>query len=172
MSSSSHSAFAAGVHKPIPRRARRPPAIPMQRPARAIPAAAVGTYNIHLDQPRQLIEGLGFEIQSDSIGSANQGLPELPHQRAPRSHAARTPAFLQGDVERFPLLSSRRRTLLARNRPREENAARSLAHPDGRTPRNDDRLRHRRRLSRILVARPPTGKPTSPTLAQKKKPTS
>lgn len=54
------------------------PQYPMQRPARATPAAPAGDYTIHLDQPRQLIEGLGFEIQSDSIGSANQGLPELP----------------------------------------------------------------------------------------------
>ncbi|MPY89729.1 MAG: hypothetical protein GEU99_17630 [Luteitalea sp.] len=42
-----------------------------------------GRYRLHLDQPRQTIWGLGVEIQSDSIGSANLGLPDkvvaVPH---------------------------------------------------------------------------------------------
>lgn len=40
-------------------------------------------YTLHPDLPRQTILGLGFEIQSDSIGSGNQGLPDnrvaVPH---------------------------------------------------------------------------------------------
>ena len=42
-----------------------------------------GDYKIRLDQPQQIIKGLGFEIQSDSIGSLNLGMPEevvaVPH---------------------------------------------------------------------------------------------
>ena len=42
-----------------------------------------GDYKIRLDQPQQVIKGLGFEIQSDSIGSLNLGMPEevvaVPH---------------------------------------------------------------------------------------------
>ncbi|MFF6983515.1 twin-arginine translocation signal domain-containing protein [Streptomyces sp. NPDC008343] len=38
-------------------------------------AATCGTYTIRYDQPQQTIKGLGFEIQSDTIGSANNGLP-------------------------------------------------------------------------------------------------
>ena len=34
-------------------------------------------YTIRTDLPRQTILGLGVEIQSDSIGSGNNGLPEL-----------------------------------------------------------------------------------------------
>ena len=41
-------------------------------------AATSGSYTIRFDQPRrQTIWGLGFEIQSDSIGSGNNGLPDL-----------------------------------------------------------------------------------------------
>jgi hypothetical protein len=46
-----------------------------------------GRYRIRLDQPKQTIWGLGFEIQSDSIGSANNGLPDkvvaVPHDLLP-----------------------------------------------------------------------------------------
>jgi len=56
---------------------------PVERPARKSAPATSGEYRILLDQPQQLIEGLGFEIQCDSIGSANQGHPEhnrsVPH---------------------------------------------------------------------------------------------
>lgn len=63
------------------------PQYPMTRPPRATPAPAESVVTIHPDQPRQLIEGLGFEIQSDSIGSGNNGLPEattsVPHDLTP-----------------------------------------------------------------------------------------
>ncbi len=56
---------------------------PVHRPARPVPAAAEGTYTIHPDQLKQVIKGIGFEIQSDSIASGNKGLPEattsVPH---------------------------------------------------------------------------------------------
>jgi hypothetical protein len=42
---------------------------------------------VHPDQPKQTIWGLGFEIQSDSIGSGNRGLPKepiaVPHDLVP-----------------------------------------------------------------------------------------
>jgi hypothetical protein len=44
-------------------------------------------YTLHIDQPKQVIRGLGFEIQSDSIGSGNHGLPAdpiaVPHDLLP-----------------------------------------------------------------------------------------
>ncbi|QKW09945.1 twin-arginine translocation signal domain-containing protein [Streptomyces sp. NA04227] len=41
-------------------------------------AATSGSYTIRFDNGRrQTIKGLGFEIQSDSIGSGNNGLPDL-----------------------------------------------------------------------------------------------
>ncbi len=41
--------------------------------------ASEGTYTVRHDQPQQTIWGLGVEIQSDSIASGNQGLPEDNH---------------------------------------------------------------------------------------------
>lgn len=45
------------------------------------------SYKIRLDQPRQTIWGLGVEIQSDTIGSGNDGLPDkvsgVPHDLIP-----------------------------------------------------------------------------------------
>lgn len=50
-----------------------------------------GEYRIRVDQPQQVIRGLGFEIQSDSIGSLNQGMPEevvaVPHDLTPTEKA-------------------------------------------------------------------------------------
>jgi O-glycosyl hydrolase len=46
-----------------------------------------GRYRIRMDEPHQVIKGLGFEIQSDSIGSLNQGMPQevvaVPHDLTP-----------------------------------------------------------------------------------------
>jgi O-glycosyl hydrolase len=46
-------------------------------------AQTSGFYKIREDQPQQVIKGLGFEIQSDSIGSGNAGMPDdviaVPH---------------------------------------------------------------------------------------------
>lgn len=47
------------------------------------PLATAQQYNVRLDVPKQVIWGLGVEIQSDSIGSGNNGLPtattSVPH---------------------------------------------------------------------------------------------
>jgi hypothetical protein len=51
------------------------------------PAPPRGTYQIRADKPQQVIKGLGFEIQSDSIGSGNAGMPDeviaVPHDLTP-----------------------------------------------------------------------------------------
>ena len=52
---------------------------------------AEGSYVVLLDKPAQVIWGLGFEIQSDSIGSANKGLPDkvvaVPNNLVPEERA-------------------------------------------------------------------------------------
>ena len=49
--------------------------------------AGAADFTIHPDKPKQTIKGIGFEIQSDSIGSGNHGLPEepiaVPHDLVP-----------------------------------------------------------------------------------------
>lgn len=61
----------------------QPYAYPVERRPVNSDAPAEGRYKILLDQPRQVIKGLGFEIQSDAIGSGNNGLPDkqtsVPH---------------------------------------------------------------------------------------------
>jgi hypothetical protein len=46
-----------------------------------------GDYALRYDKPQQVIKGLGFEIQSDSIGSGNAGMPDevvaVPHDLTP-----------------------------------------------------------------------------------------
>jgi len=60
---------------------------PVQRPPREEPAPESGQYTIYPGQKQQVVWGLGFEIQSDSIGSGNNGLPEahtsVPHDLTP-----------------------------------------------------------------------------------------
>ena len=60
---------------------------PVERPRRTAPAPAEARYVVHPDQERQVIKGLGFEIQSDSIASGNAGLPDaatsVPHDLVP-----------------------------------------------------------------------------------------
>jgi len=50
-------------------------------------AQSPGPYRVRLDQPRQAIRGLGVELQCDSIGSGNNGLPlstvSVPHDLMP-----------------------------------------------------------------------------------------
>ena len=38
-------------------------------------AQSSGQYTLRYDKPQQVIKGLGFEIQNDSIGSGNSGMP-------------------------------------------------------------------------------------------------
>jgi hypothetical protein len=59
-------------------RAEDHPNYPQNRPKRTKPVPAESAYRVHPDRPRQVIRGFGFEIQSDSIGSANKGLPDAP----------------------------------------------------------------------------------------------
>lgn len=65
----------------------QPFAYPVERRPVNPDAPAEGSYTILLRQPRQVIKGLGFEIQSDAIGSGNNGLPEkqtsVPHDLVP-----------------------------------------------------------------------------------------
>jgi hypothetical protein len=62
--------------------------------------AAESTFQVHPDRPLQVIRGLGFEIQSDSIGSGNQGLPEnrvaVPHDLVPAERRRLAEQMLQG----------------------------------------------------------------------------
>ncbi|MCX5683684.1 MAG: hypothetical protein NT049_08370 [Planctomycetota bacterium] len=73
---------------------------PVERPPRATPAAAEARYVVHPDQPRQVIAGLGFEIQSDSIASGNAGLPEattsVPHDLTPAERQRFCSEMLRG----------------------------------------------------------------------------
>ena len=49
---------------------------PVERPPRSTPAAAESRFFVDAGRRKQLIEGLGFEIQSDSIRSGNQGMDD------------------------------------------------------------------------------------------------
>jgi len=59
-----------------------------------------GQIVVHPDQPKQTIWGFGFEIQSDSIGSGNQGLPEdavaVPHDLSPQERQRFCDEMLKG----------------------------------------------------------------------------
>jgi len=59
-----------------------------------------GEYKIRTDQPQQVIKGLGFEIQSDSIGSLNLGMPEevisVPHDLTPSERTRFYKEMLRG----------------------------------------------------------------------------
>lgn len=52
-------------------------------PGAYLRAQTEGQYVLRMDQPHQVIKGLGFEIQSDSINSGNAGMPDavtsVPH---------------------------------------------------------------------------------------------
>lgn len=60
---------------------------PLDRPLRITAARGESQFVIHTDRAKQTIRGLGFEIMSDSIGSANVGLPDepmgVPHDLVP-----------------------------------------------------------------------------------------
>jgi hypothetical protein len=59
-----------------------------------------GRYAVRRDKPAQVIWGLGFEIQSDSIGSGNNGLPEspvsVPHDLVPAERTRFYKEMLKG----------------------------------------------------------------------------
>jgi hypothetical protein len=64
---------------------------PVMRQARNPPVAAGGNCRVDPNQPRQIIKGFGFKIQSDSIASGNQCLPaattSVPHDFVPAERA-------------------------------------------------------------------------------------
>lgn len=55
---------------------------------------------VYPDRPKQVVKGLGFEIQSDSIGSGNHGLPEepiaVPHDLIPAERERLAREMLKG----------------------------------------------------------------------------
>ena len=57
-------------------------------------------YTIFPDKPKQTIKGIGFEIQCDSIGSGNNGLPEariaVPHDLVPAERLRLADEMLKG----------------------------------------------------------------------------
>jgi hypothetical protein len=61
---------------------------------------AVSEFTIHPGQTKQVIKGIGFEIQSDSIGSGNHGLPEepigVPHDLIPPERERLADEMLKG----------------------------------------------------------------------------
>jgi hypothetical protein len=73
---------------------------PVRRPPRLTPAPAESGFAIHPDRPLQVILGLGFEIQSDSIASGNLGLPDsfssVPHDLVPEERARFYREMLRG----------------------------------------------------------------------------
>ena len=58
-----------------------------QRPVRTNAVSSESFFTVFPDEPKQVIKGIGFEIQSDSIAPGNQGLPEartsVPHDLVP-----------------------------------------------------------------------------------------
>lgn len=69
-------------------------------PAILAGAQSFGTYTVRTDRPQQVIKGLGFEIQSDSIGSGNVGMPKdviaVPHDLVPSERARFYTEMLHG----------------------------------------------------------------------------
>jgi len=62
--------------------------------------AADAVFTVHPDKTKQTILGIGFEIQSDSIGSGNHGLPEepiaVPHDLVPAERERLAKEMLSG----------------------------------------------------------------------------
>ncbi len=73
---------------------------PVERPPRPTPSPPESSFTVRADQAQQVIKGLGFEIQSDSIGSGNEGLPEaitsVPHDLTPDERTRFSHEMLQG----------------------------------------------------------------------------
>ncbi|WP_069111040.1 hypothetical protein [Jiangella alba] len=80
-------------------------ALAMPRGAVAAPAVIGGdTYVVQWRKPRQTLLGLGYEIQSDSIGSGNNGLPDattsVPHDLVERERNRFYREMLRGGGDR------------------------------------------------------------------------
>ena len=76
------------------------PSAPLPPVAASVPAADPVVIAVHPDQPKQVIKGIGFEIQSDSIGSGNHGLPDdkasVPHDLVPAERERLAKEMLKG----------------------------------------------------------------------------
>lgn len=63
-------------------------------------AESSATFTIHPDQPQQVVWGMGFEIQCDSIGSGNHGMPTresgVPHDLVPSERNRLADEMLRG----------------------------------------------------------------------------
>ena len=61
---------------------------------------AQGTFTVHPEKHKQVVKGIGFEIQSDSIGSGNHGMPEepisVPHDLVPSERERFAKEMLKG----------------------------------------------------------------------------
>jgi hypothetical protein len=73
---------------------------PPKRQPRLVPAASESAYRIDPTKPKQVIAGIGFEIQSDSIASGNAGLSEaiiaVPHDLVPSERIRFATEMLSG----------------------------------------------------------------------------
>jgi len=63
-------------------------------------SAGQSVFRVHPERTAQVVRGIGFEIQSDSIGSGNRGLPEnriaVPHDLVPSERARLADEMLLG----------------------------------------------------------------------------
>lgn len=79
-------------------------ALVLAGPYTPVRAATGSAYVVRWDAFRQTILGLGFEIQSDSIGSGNRGLPEattsVPHDLVPAERNRLSTEMLRGGGSR------------------------------------------------------------------------
>jgi len=73
---------------------------PVERPVRTNAATPESLFTIFSDRPKQVIKGIGFEIQSDSIASGNAGLPKettsVPHDLTPEERSRFYNEMLKG----------------------------------------------------------------------------
>lgn len=100
------------LHSPVSRRAfiggslgaAGAMAIVLAGPYTPVYAATSSAYVVQWRRPRQTILGIGYEIQSDSIGSGNNGLPEafasVPHDLVPAERDRLYDEMLRGGGER------------------------------------------------------------------------
>jgi hypothetical protein len=72
----------------------------LDRPERPGPPSPQTHFSIHPEQLKQTIQGIGFEIMADSLGSGNVGLPEettgVPHDLVPEERTRLYEEMLRG----------------------------------------------------------------------------
>ena len=74
--------------------------VPLRPPTETVASPADSVLTVYPAQEKQIIKGLGFEIQCDSIGSGNHGLPEeplgVPHDLVPSERQRLANEMLKG----------------------------------------------------------------------------